>query len=508
MTSLQPTSDRFYRRLAAVMLVVAVLQIVVLWGTSLPLGVPGEWTWGRISPSVETLFGLVIFLPIAVVYVVFVKRGYQLFPHLSVKSRRYWLTGLFVCSLIWTWGVLQALPGVTGLGRGPLTLYLHGASGYYTQARTEVDSIPKFLKEYPGRISDADNSDNYLHVGTHPPGLTVSYALLRRLCDNSTFVRSIGTKTQPRIVREVFDELASVEGQELSDTERATLWIACMLTTCICMATVYPLYWLISQTNSAQSAWLMAAVWPLIPAILIFLPKSDLLFPLLAVTAQAAWLSSLNQSNWRHALIAGACLSFGMYFSLALVPVGAILFIQLLARLWSQDLRTNAFRTAGWGIVGFLAPIGLAALAGTNLPWIWYLNYHNHAAFYAHFPRTYLAWLAVNPLELLYALGMPLVIWGIGESLLMAGKLQERCSLRDRGAVLLIWGLLWLTGKNMGEAARLWCFLMPLGLWVLAPETSAESHRRPGWWVPFVLAVQIVTCFATVCRVKGLDFGG
>ena len=48
------------------------------------------------------------------------------------------------------------------------------------------------------------------------------------------------------------------------------------------------------------------------------------------------------------------------------------------------------------------------------------------------------------------------------------------------------WGLLWLTGKNRGEAARLWLFLVPLLCWITAhlldrlpPEDAAPEDGRP-----------------------------
>jgi hypothetical protein len=87
-------------------------------------------------------------------------------------------------------------------------------------------------------------------------------------------------------------------------------------------------------------------------------------------------------------------------------------------------------------------------------------------------------------------------------------------------------GLLWLTGKNMGEAARLWIFLMPFLIWIAAPlfdppvlSASASPHGAAGspggaagWnflagstWIG-ALAIQFATTTAIVTRVVGFHY--
>jgi hypothetical protein len=79
------------------------------------------------------------------------------------------------------------------------------------------------------------------------------------------------------------------------------------------------------------------------------------------------------------------------------------------------------------------------------------------------------------------------------------------------------WAALWLSGKNMGEAARLWCFLTPwfvIGAAIcLGPEFSAKRieqnhlHRNPGtvyhsYWLILLIA-QMIVCTVTVGGVSG-----
>jgi len=84
--------------------------------------------------------------------------------------------------------------------------------------------------------------------------------------------------------------------------------------------------------------------------------------------------------------------------------------------------------------------------------------------------------------------------------------------------VVFVWGLLWLSGKNSGEAARLWIPLLPLLMWVMANglrgeatrgdivEPSARSLRESGFIV--ALVIQMIVSGGTVLRVSGFHFSG
>src|SRR6185503_16952051 len=73
---------------------------------------------------------------------------------------------------------------------------------------------------------------------------------------------------------------------------------------------------------------------PAVPALALFLPKSDCLFPLLAMTFLWLWLQGLaRRSLWMSAL-AGLVMWLGLSLSLAFLPIGLIAF---LAGFWTAD---------------------------------------------------------------------------------------------------------------------------------------------------------------------------
>jgi hypothetical protein len=147
-------------------------------------------------------------------------------------------------------------------------------------------------------------------------------------------------------------------------------------------------------------------------------------------------------------------LATGMFFTLAFLPVGLIVALVLAAvpaRGWGRKggliLATGA---------GFLAITAAGwSLMGTNPIPVWSWNLKNHARFYIEYPRTYRAWLLLNPIELGIALGLPAVFWCV------VGLFRPQFLPSSFWATVTVLVLLNLTGRNMGEVARLWLLFMP-----------------------------------------------
>lgn len=483
----------------SLLIAVAAVQLGILWVTQIPLGVPGEWVWPRQDFSSESLFGLLLLLPACAGYIWFVRDGFRSIAGLSLWQRRSRLALLYALSVAWTFLTLWSLPGTQGLPRLPLTLYLHGTSGYFEQAQ-EIEDISEFLKTYPQRIADPSQPENYLHLGTHPPGLTLGYRVLLNACEASPVLQWLGTSTQPAEVRDVLSSLRSIHPDRLTPAASACVWLSGCLMVFVANLALLPLYGVVARTASLPQGWLAAALWPLIPSLLIFLPKSDFIYPLIALAAQLCWIWALeDRPVW--SCMTGFILSLGMWLSLAMVPVGAILFLQWVLAVARSEKRLKMFSVAGWGALGFVLPVLVAMLAGVQLPLIWLRNYGNHAAFYDHNLRTFWLWLPVNVVEAGFSIGLPIVAWG----LLAVRQSKSRRRHSAPLCALAIWGLLWLTGKNMGEAARLWGMLFPFAIWAAMPTPIEESDQETE--VTVLLVAQTLVAIGTVLRVKGLDFG-
>jgi hypothetical protein len=458
---------------AALLLPLAFLLRSRAW----PLGVPGEWEWLRLAPDLASgEIGLAALAVLA--YTGCAALGLRFLQRRTTPMREgLALTGLLAAAL----GVQAAIPvGAPqgyGLAKWALVLHLPASTGYYTVARQQVHDARQFLAGYPDWIRRQDS----LHVGTHPPGLfVVEHALLRAFAARPDLARGV-VDAMPATVTAGFRSIAAFEPLPLAD--RATLGVTGALTLAVCAATVVPLYSLARACLSAPGAWSAAALWPLVPAAILFQPLPDTAYPLLAATALALAAAG---SPWL-AFAAGLILAAGMALTLAFLAVGLVVAIVLAA-----DTRVSLARRAllllATGL-GFLAPtLGFWLATGADPFLIWWWNQRNHARFYVEYHRTYWRWLLVNPLELGIALGIPATAWALAGLATGARRLAPRVAWATVGVLVL----LTLSGRNLSEVARLWLPLMP-GLLVAAGAGLERLEAGPGTLAATVATLGIET---------------
>jgi hypothetical protein len=140
-----------------------------------------------------------------------------------------------------------------------------------------------------------------------------------------------------------------------------------------------------------------------------------------------------------------------------------------------------------------------------NLAGVWMQNLKNHASFYSHHARTYVPWLLDSPAELALSLGLPLALVSLaGLCLLLRERTWQTVWLLIPAGV---WMLLGLSGKNMGEAARLWIFLMPYAVVWAAPAVQRLLGSRWGnVCLLLAMLLQMGVCTATSMCIDGFGF--
>ncbi|MGC1275612.1 MAG: hypothetical protein WBC44_18035 [Planctomycetaceae bacterium] len=483
----------------------AVTQLVIVWVPAFPLGVPGEWTWQRItygSGQLASVFlDLFIAIPAALAYLWYCRAGERRLAVSSHGRRRLWLAGLAASGFAWLWVVQESAPNeIHRLGRAPVVHYFPSFSGYFTEARN-ADDFGSYLATYDTLMAKGD----VLHIGTHPPGLTTVHWGLLRLYESSPALTGLTLATRPHSVRETEVMLSmtpQTEGESSTRAELAELWAVSLLAQFAAAAAVVPLFHLGERSAGPVAAWRAATFWPLIPALAVFLPKSDAVFPLFGLGVLALWCRPGPPSVMR-AAFAGLVFWLGMTFSLAMLPVAALtglLSAQAVINSDRSDRRHVVVRTIASASVAVIVFLSMTAAVWLffelNLIKIWSWNYHNHAGFYDVYDRTYWKWLIVGPCELAIAIGAPAAVAAI--------TAVRRCSWSTPAfAALCVIALLWLSGKNAGESARLWLFLMPWLLWMTVSlwKEDAGQHR---WRI--VLPLQLVVSFLTVIRIDGFGF--
>lgn len=498
-------------------LAATVAAIALLWGTTAPLGVPGEWEWSRHEQG-HSLF--LTFAPLAITagcYLGYVWLGLRRLRACGNWECRAWVVGLALAGFAWLWQAQEAAPNGYQLSKAAWVLYFPGPSGYFTEARGDNRPVREFLATYEQRMSQGD----VLHIGTHPPGLILVFRGLLSLCRSSPTIVRLLIDSQPESVRSSFDELARTTTaihELFTETDRAVLWLAALCAQAVAAMTVWPLFGLLRGERDRQASWLGAAFWPAVPAVAIFLPKSDAFFPCPATLILWLWISGFQERSRLRVFLAGVTFWIGLMLSLAFLPIALIAAVHSAWTIWCESPeqgRRKLLRNllldlliAGSGF--FLLCLLCWLTSGMNLPAVWWLNFRNHAGFYDQFTRSWWKWLLVNPMELAFAAGAPVVVLaacGMFRQL----RLWRRPSNAAAVAWLVVWGLLWLSGKNMGEAARLWIFLIPGLLWIGVSDLASANLPDPSERVDFrragfLLVLQFVLCAATVTRVVGFHF--
>lgn len=543
-------------------LILAVLLQVGLLSSTLPLGIPNEWVWSRVPAGSTIGFGVLVNLLCLGCYLAFVWGGSRFVPLASRRERLGWLAGLLILGCLSMWTMRGQSVGVYGHAGLPWVTYYPRMSGYFTQAAQHEGTLQELLAGYEQTVREGD----YLHQGTHPPGLPIYFYAWLQVCEQFPQLRDLLLASQPMAISDGIDVIEEYGGGRLAGFRaeyRAVLWGNVLLTHLLVALTVVPLFLLTRHFRGGYVAWWLAGLWPLCPGVLVFLPKSDVLFPVLSAwtvclyvwggSAPRAW----QRGVW--AALAGAVLWIGLMFSLALLVVGVILALWTLLESWQRAAPPTDSTTAGkparnvwlsswistlsrpwwrslsWEMVaGGLAGILLPSLLvwwwfDLNLANVWSINLAKHGEFYEHNTRTYLAWLLVNPLELIFSLGAPvsllLIIPIVRLGRLQSGDPFDRLAL----AVLITWALLWVSGKNMGEAARLWIFLFPLLMLAsVSGLSSSQQHDQQIFaepdtipppmqgsptalqaenipWV-FLGAAQAVVTAVTVATIDGFDY--
>ena len=127
--------------------------------------------------------------------------------------------------------------------------------------------------------------------------------------------------------------------------------------------------------------------------------------------------------------------------------------------------------------------------------------YEQNDAFNAHTGRSYGKWLLWNPILFTLFSGGPVialaVVGAVRDVVRMARG--ERRFVPFAACFWIVWTLLWLSGKNLGEVERLWVFLMPIAaiVGVASLRVTADSARRLFWLLP-IQAVHVIvyrSCF-------------
>ena len=519
-----------------------------LWFGEFPLGVRGEWEWSRVEPAFPLWLAILPPLVAAGIYLAFVRRGARRIEQSRQSALWIWLAGLSIAGFAWLWVVQESAPQGYQLSKAAWVLYFRGSSGYFSEAHDNATDLTAYLAGYEKKMAEGD----VLHIGTHPPGLVVVFRGLIGICNAFPSLVDLANALEPGSVRGALDALEQTSAVPISRVDRAVLWLAALLVQASAALCVVPLFGLLRRTNSRSAAWVASSFWPAVPALAVFLPKSDCMYPVLTMAFLWLWLSGLDRDSKILCALAGFALFLGMTLSLAFLPVAFLALVTTICGLFTHGPLKDVQReipaaspqasgrsahfaihygqsrslipAVACGAAGFSVPVFDAwAVLKLNMLAVWWMNVSNHAHFYRQFPRTWWKWVLINPIEFSMAAGVPLVVLALWS---MWRELRPISPARARAwAFLATFAILWLSGKNMGEAARLWIFLVPILIWMtgpifesrapsssgepsfaIAPPQTALGLSPSGWGWTCALGLELTMALVTVTRVAGFHY--
>lgn len=485
-----PASSSFALRhglLLAAAAVATMLFTVAFIGQWFPLGVPGEWHWGRLGPWDPPITSWIALLPAAVFAAGLVGWVLWTLGRVETASRRFFVSAVLGVTVLG--GGFQLFLEVTA----PTSLQKWGVLYYGARAaaRYGFSDPGTLLRDHAEVISTFEPN----HVSVNPVGWVLVYRSLMTFYEAHPAVAEVVWRREPHEVAWILREIGGV-GQT-SAADHAAITTVALASRFLGLLIPLPIAWFVVQRYGRSAAIVAAAAALLIPVASLLAPVPDTVYPTFASLIWALSYHAARNRSWWAAGAAGVLVGVGMLFSLCFVVVAALaaVMVALQAAQGSRPSWASIIAV----VAGWLIPLAIMAVCGHRAWDTWQVNLAKNREFNFYSGCSYGVWVVVNLLELAVALGLPLTLL-----LLIRSVAEVRGLIARRGAdpLLLAWlgivALLDVSGVNRGEICRLWYFLMPVAA-ALAVERIAFAHRSSRWLVAGLLVLQAFQS-ATISR--------
>ncbi len=463
------------------LIVPTLLFVIVLWLDVFPfLRGPGEWQWPL--RSIEAPQRIIVPLIALVLYTLICARGLPVFdqdhPSRTIGYR-------FLVFLTIAVPLIQ-IALAFAVSRYPLleffgpTVSVHN-SGYFTTA-TAAPDLDRLLATYPAAMPLLP-----IHAQSHPPGPIVMQWLSWKFFQSlPSLADSIAMPL--RLLQCHNPGLMALDNPQIAS---ATIGMSLPL---IGALAVWPLFAFGRRIVGLRAAAIAVALFPIMPLFAMWPAQWDQVYPLLLFTSLYLAHTGLEAQSLRRIFLAGVPLSIATFFSVGNFVLMAV--VGLYGLLWL--MRHRRWRLA--------LPAALAFALGCISIWIAYavlyrvnpldvISTGSRLAFDSTTgTRSYLTWLAWNPIDFAIFLGVPIVI-----ALVINLAKGRPPSQGVQPLIIATFGaliLLNLSGIVRGEVGRLWMYFGPLLLLMAASNMGQGAGDKD---IPHdslligLLALQLVT---------------
>jgi len=321
------------------------------------------------------------------------------------------------------------------------------------------------------------------HVNLAPPALPLVYASVVDGFEHTP--NSIVTALAAPILAAQCHNYALLD---YTPAQWAAAWIGVLMPLWAGLA-VIPLVALARRLHpdTDRPAHIAAALYPLVPSLLIFAPTWNTVYPLLSLTA--FWLldrglSAADRSQFLWTFAAGAAAGLCIFVNFAFVPLGLLFGLYALTHWHGVD------RPAGRSLTHVIRS-GMACAAGAALPWgiygmltgswPWELL-STSMGMHLELERDYLPWIWLHGWDWALWTGLPV----IGLWLLAALRRSRTADGRLALALLITIGILLVSNFARGETGRVWTLFVPFVV-IAGASVLADLQRA----LPVVLLTGI-----------------
>lgn len=346
-----------------------------------------------------------------------------------------------------------------------------GASALQARIMSDEGVLPT-LQRWP-QIMDEALGQNLIHFTTSPPGQVLLAQTAADVFDSPALTGISTALSRPLRLFQCSDE----DVMRYTRGEIASAGLFAYLMPLFAALTAVPLYLIARDlTGDRRLAVNLASWWPLVPAVLMFAPTWNTVYPALCALSFWLLLRGLLRNRLGWTALAGLVMAFTTLLNFAVLP------FFLLAGLFTLGFLRDIRRSVVFGLV-----FGLGVL----VPWIIYTVVTGvspldilRQTFGAHSElvrRDYLPWLILHPYDVLLFTGLPAAVLAV----LGAAKVIRDRRLDPLGVFTLSMAttvlLVNIAGIVQGENARILIFYMPfllnMGAGTLLGRST--SHDAP-----------------------------
>jgi len=492
---------RLHPALFAAALAVGALSIAII-RRAFPLGIPGEWTWQYrdvIAPWVGAALPVFFFVLVVSGCVFFGEKADL--QRLGTGGRAFGLALAVLFAFGIRCGMQSLLPkGKPAPDDAAMIVISPVATSYFCESQA-IDSAPggvrEFMRTFPERMVHFE-----YHAQTHPPGTLLLFWVVRKTLSNPKIAR---ITLNSGLFPEVGDKQLYVDRswkRKLPYPEILAAEVVARLMPLAGTFFLIPFFFLCRHLWGESTAWRMLMLGATVPGLLVFFPAIDQVYVLVTTCALWHFTKGLDARSARPFLLSGLWFGVGLMMTLAVLTL-LVTVVVLTAGTALAARRQAPNRTAHtrhpWALFSaFLAGLLFPILTGRWLLGIDFvaivktaLSAHGDVTTVA-FKRTYWKWLIVNLIDFGGALGVTWMVWCAWAATRLSLRSDGQRSLLSDSVptgktvtptlLLIAWAatvlLLDVSGVVRAEVARIWMFLLPVGVALCGPVLIAHGNNK------------------------------